>query len=124
MEHVIRHSILIVEDEPLLRIDIVDMMEDEGFNTLEAASADTALLLLESDKAITVLCTDIDMPGSMDGLALAQIVRQRWPKVAIVVASGHHHPDETELPDRSRFVPKPYSRSAILDALKAATSII
>ena len=118
MTSVTRHAILVVEDEPLLRINTVDMMEDEGFKTFEAPNAHEALLLLEKFPEITVLCTDIDMPGAMDGLALAQEVRRRWPHVAIVVVSGHQRPAAGDLPDQGRFVPKPYLKSAIIRALR------
>jgi len=119
MTHPNKHCILIVEDEPLLRLDTVDMIEDEGFNTVEASNADSALQMLEKNSDVTVLCTDIDMPGSMDGLALAQIVRKRWPNIAIVVVSGHHRPSSNSLPVDGRFVPKPYVKSAIMGALRA-----
>lgn len=118
----IRNCILIVEDEPLLRIDTVDMVEDEGFEAFEASNADDALLLLEKNPQINVMCTDIDMPGSMDGLALAMLVRQRWPGIAIVVVSGHKKPGEADLPSDGRFVPKPYVKTAIMSALRATIS--
>lgn len=114
-----RNCILIVEDEPLLRIDTVDMMEDEGFTAFEAPNADAALLLLEGNPEINVMCTDIDMPGSMDGLALAVLVREKWPEIAIVVVSGHRRPSADDLPIDGRFVPKPYVKAAIMNALKA-----
>lgn len=114
----IGNSILIVEDEPFLRIDTVDMVEDEGFEAFEAKDADAALLILETYPQINVMCTDIDMPGTMDGLALAGIVRQRWPKIAIVVVSGHRRPIQSDLPEDGRFVPKPYVKAAIMAALR------
>lgn len=110
------NSILIVEDEPFLRIDTVDMVEDEGFEAFEAPDADAALLILETYPQINVMCTDIDMPGSMDGLALAQVVRTRWPKIAIVVVSGHRRPVQSDLPEDGRFVPKPYVKAEIMTA--------
>jgi two-component system, response regulator PdtaR len=110
--------ILVVEDEPLLRIDTIDMVEDEGFNTLEASNSQAALVILEQHPEISVLCTDIDMPGEMDGLALAQEVRRRWPEIAIVVVSGYRRPAEGEMPDPGRFVPKPYVKAAIIQALR------
>jgi len=113
-----RHSILIVEDEPLLRVDTVDMVEDEEFTAHEAASADAALRFLESNSDITVMCTDIDMPGPMDGLGLAMEVRKRWPNIAIVVVSVHHRPTQDDIPYEGRFVPKPYVKAAIMRALK------
>ena len=74
-----RQVVLIVEDEALVRMIAVDMIEEAGFEILEAANADEAILLLEARRDITVLFTDIEMPGSMDGLRLAQAVRGRWP---------------------------------------------
>lgn len=94
------------------------MVEDEGFKTLEASNSQAALGLLEQHAEISVLCTDINMPGEMDGLALAQEVRRRWPAVAIVVVSGYRRPEEGEMPDPGRFVPKPYVKSALIQALK------
>ncbi|MCD7109398.1 response regulator [Rhizobium sp. DKSPLA3] len=118
-EHVIaRHSILVVEDEPLILFDTIDMIEDEGFEAFEAANAAKALAVLEQHPYIDVLFTDIDMPGEMDGLALAQIVRKRWPDIAIVIVSGHHRPIGPEIPQGGKFLPKPYVREAVLRALK------
>ena len=78
-----RQVVLIVEDEALVRMTAVDMIEEAGFEILEAANADEAILLLEARRDITVLFTDIEMPGSMDGLGLAQAVRGRWPPIKI-----------------------------------------
>jgi len=116
--------ILVVEDEPLLRIDTVDMVEDEGFRTLEASNSRAALAMLEQHPEISVLCTDIDMPGEMDGLVLAQEVRRRWPEIAIVVVSGYRRPADGELPDPGRFVPKPYVKAAIIQALKDMIGVV
>jgi CheY-like chemotaxis protein len=83
-----RQVVLIVEDEALVRMTAVDMIEEAGFEILEAANADEAILLLEARRDITVLFTDIEMPGSMDGLRLAQAVRGRWPPIKIIATSG------------------------------------
>ncbi len=80
---------LIVEDEFLLRIDAVDMIAGAGFEVVEAANADQAIEILESRRDITVVFTDIQMPGSMDGLKLARAIRGRWPPIKIVATSGH-----------------------------------
>jgi CheY-like chemotaxis protein len=80
--------VLIVEDEALVRMTAVDMIEEAGFEILEAANGDEAILLLEAWRDITVLFTDIEMPGSMDGLRLAQAVRARWPPIKIITTSG------------------------------------
>ena len=80
---------LIVEDEFLLRIDAVDMIADAGFEVVEAGNADQAIEILEARRDITVVFTDIQMPGSMDGLKLARAVRGRWPPIKIIATSGH-----------------------------------
>jgi CheY-like chemotaxis protein len=84
-----RQVVLIVEDEALVRMTAVDMIEEAGFEILEAANADEAtILLLEARRDITVVFTDIEVPGSMDGLRLAQAVRGRWPPIKIIATSG------------------------------------
>lgn len=110
--------VLVVEDENLVRMAIAGELEDEGFTVLEAANADAAILLLQAHPSINLLLTDIDMPGSMDGLKLAEAVRNRWPPVKIIVASGHFKISLAELPEGGRFFPKPYSGSAIAAAFR------
>src|ERR1700704_4017307 len=104
-----RPVVLIVEDEFLLRMDAVDMIAAAGFEAVEAANAGHAIDILESRKDITVIFTDIQMPGSMDGLKLVRAVRGRWPPIKIVATSGHLDVAETALPDGGRVLPKPYS---------------
>jgi CheY-like chemotaxis protein len=110
--------ILIVEDETLIRWGAVKMVEDAGFEVLEAANADEAIQILESRSDIRVIFTDIHMPGSMDGLKLAHAVRYRWPPIKIIVTSGHGFPNEQALPEGGRFVPKPYNSIQLQDALR------
>ncbi len=111
-------SVLVVEDEPLIRMDAVDMIEDAGFKVYEAASADAAIALLEQHSDIGIIFTDIDMPGSMDGLKLAAYVRDRWPPVAIVIASGIVEVGKDTMPEGSIFFAKPYATSHITKALQ------
>jgi len=84
-----RPVVLIVEDDFLLRLDAVDMVGAAGFEVVDAANADQAIEILEARPDITVMFTDIQMPGSMDGLKLARAVRGRWPPIKIVATSGH-----------------------------------
>ena len=86
-----------------------DMILAAGFDAVEAANADEAIEILENRTDITVVFTDIQMPGSMDGLKLAQAVRGRWPPINMVTTSGRVDVRETDLPDGGRFLPKPYS---------------
>ncbi|MCP1549943.1 MULTISPECIES: response regulator [Methylorubrum] len=109
--------ILVVEDECFVRMVAVDMLEDAGLPVAEASDADAALRLLEGRaQAFDTLFTDIDMPGSMDGLTLAARVRARWPHIRLIVTSGRVRPHADDLPDAG-FLPKPYCRSDLLGAL-------
>src|ERR1700680_450950 len=117
-----RPVVLIVEDELLLRMDAVDMIAGAGFEVVEAANADQAIDILESRRDITVVFTDIQMPGSMDGLRLARAVRGRWPPIKIVATSGHLHVRETDLPEGGRFLPKPYSPVQVEGVLRELIS--
>jgi len=114
--------LLVVEDELLVRMDLVDLAEEAGFTTLEAGSAAEAMDILEHRNDIQVLFTDIRMPGEMDGLALAHTVRERWPQTTIVICSGNEPPAADELPANVTFMPKPCNGPKIdglLTAIKA-----
>ncbi|MFP5075782.1 response regulator [Rhizobium sp. YIM 134829] len=109
--------VLVVEDEPLLRMMAADLVEEAGCVAIEASNADEAILLLESRGDIRIVFTDIDMPGSMDGLKLAAAIRDRWPPVEIIVTSGVSMKSADALPDRAVFFPKPYDQRMILATL-------
>ncbi|WP_313605226.1 response regulator [Rhizobium sp.] len=102
------YKILVVEDEPLVRMLAVEVVEAAGFEAIEAANADDAIKLLEAITDIRIVFTDIDMPGSMDGLRLAAAVSDRWPPIHIIVVSGAKRPEAGDLPDRGVFFSKPY----------------
>ena len=110
--------VLVVEDEFLLRMDAADMIAAAGFEVVVAANADEAIEILEARRDITVVFTDIQMPGSMDGLKLARAVRGRWPPIKIVATSGHVGVGETDLPEGGRFLPKPYSSTEVTGMLR------
>lgn len=99
--------VLIVEDEMLLRMRAVDMVEDAGYTSVEAVDADEALKILETRSDIALLFTDIQMPGSMDGLSLAHAVHERWPPIKIILVSGQLKLPNIEIPAKSRFFGKP-----------------
>jgi CheY-like chemotaxis protein len=105
--------VLLVEDEGLVRMAAADDLMNAGFDVLEAANADEAIRLLESHSEISILFTDIDMPGSMDGIRLAHAVRERWPPVKLVLVSGHQSPVAGSLPPDSAFFAKPYDIAAV-----------
>lgn len=106
-------AVLVVEDEPLLRLLIVDTFEHAGFLTFEAGSALAAIEVLQRHPEIRAVFTDIDMPGTMDGIQLAHAIRERWPPTILVVSSGHCLPAADALPEKATFLPKPYLEGAL-----------
>ena len=101
-------AVLVVEDEFLTRMDTASSLESEGFIVYEAANAADAIRSLELHREIRLIFTDINMPGSMDGRALAHYVRGRWPPVKIIVTSGYTKLQEGDLPAGALFIEKPY----------------
>jgi CheY-like chemotaxis protein len=109
--------ILVVEDEPIIRMGAVDFVIAAGFEALEASSADEAIRILEGRSDIHLVFTDIGLAGTMDGVKLANYVRDRWPPIHLVVVSGNLAADQNLLPVGTKFFPKPYRNSAIVEAL-------
>lgn len=116
-----RPVVLIVEDELLLRMDAAEVIKSGGFEVVEAANADDAIEILEARPDITVVFTDIQMPGTMDGLKLARAVRGRWPPIKIVATSGLVDVGEKDLPEGGRFLPKPYHARQLAAVLRELT---
>lgn len=112
-------TVLLVEDEMLVRMLGVDMLEEAGFIVVEADSADEAMTVLNGGGEIQLLFSDVDMPGSMDGLELARLVHQRWPNVRILLTSGHHRLSEAGLPDGGRFLRKPWTEAGMIEKVRA-----
>ena len=98
------------------------MIEEAGFEAVQAANADEAIAILRVRSDIRVVFTDIQMPGSMDGLKLARFVRDRWPPIKIVATSGRVAVDDGDLPDGGVFLPKPYRSAQVLATLRALTT--
>jgi two-component sensor histidine kinase/CheY-like chemotaxis protein len=111
-------NVLVVEDEMMLRMRAVDIVEDAGFRSVEAVNADEAIAILESRSDISLLFTDIQMPGSMDGLKLAHAVHNRWPSIKIILVSGQVHPTDAERPADSRFFGKPLGVDQVIAELR------
>ena len=110
--------ILVVEDEVLVRIMAVSVAENAGFKALWAATADEAIKILESRSDIGLVFTDVNMPGSMNGLKLTQAVRGRWPPVELLVTSAPGNIAVKDLPERGRFLPKPYDAGTLSEAFQ------
>ena len=109
--------VLVVEDETFIRMDAVEMLGAAGFHVVEAANADEAIKELEQNSGIQIIFTDIDMPGSMNGLKLAAAVRDRWPPVKIIATSGHFEIHPGDLPSGARFISKPYQPAQVANAI-------
>ena len=109
------HAVLIVEDDQLLRLLTVQILEQAGFEAVQAENADEAVAILETRSDIAVLLTDIDMPGSMDGVKLAHAVRNRWPPIKIIVVSSRV--TDRDLPTDSRFYVKPYHAEKVMSEI-------
>lgn len=109
--------ILVVEDSPIIRMGAVDLIMAAGFEAVEASDADEAIKILESRPDIHLVFTDVNMPGSMDGIKLAHYIADRWPPVRLIVASGQTVLEEGQLPHGARFFRKPYDDSSIVEAI-------
>ncbi len=106
--------VLVVEDELMLRMRAVDIVQDAGFESVEAINADEAIGILESRADISVLFTDIQMPGSMDGLKLAHLTHARWPHIKIILVSGQIAVTDENKPEDAKFFPKPLEISQMV----------
>jgi CheY-like chemotaxis protein len=117
-----RLVILVIEDEPMTRIVVSDFIAAAGFEALQAANADKAIAILESRNDIRAVFTDINMPGSMDGLKLARAVRDRWPPIHIIITSAIPRMAEGDMPDGCLFFQKPYNPRHIVGVLRSLTA--
>jgi two-component system, response regulator PdtaR len=120
-EHM-RPLVLVVEDDDLLRLASSLELSENGFRTIEARTADEAIAILRRCAHIDALFTDISMPGSMNGLALAELFRQQKPDTYVLITSGDSLPDEQPIPEHSDFVRKPYALSRIAQMIRAQIS--
>jgi two-component sensor histidine kinase/ActR/RegA family two-component response regulator len=111
-------TVLVVEDEMVLRMRAVDIVEDAGFNSIEAVNADEALGILESRSDISLLFTDIQMPGTLDGLKLAHAVHKRWPAIKIILVSGQVDLSSADKPADSRFFGKPLETEQMISEIQ------
>ena len=112
-------AILVVEDEPILNLDISDALRAKGYEVIAVTNADDAIKALEFRHDIQTIFTDINMPGSMDGLKLAAAVRDRWPPVNIIVTTGMKAPHCDKLPTNSIFIAKPYRNDEVIKAIRS-----
>lgn len=114
--------VLVVDDEALLRLEATQALHHVGCKTYDAAETEEALELLRRHPDISVLFTDIDMPGKRDGLALASEVHRQRPDVRLIITSGRQQPAPADIPDDGRFIPKPYDMDSIAEIVRALPS--
>lgn len=117
-EHEHPAVVLVVEDEPLLRLAAVDIVEMAGFSAIAAADATEAIAILEARTDIRVVFTDVDMPRGVDGMRLAAIIRDRWPPIKVIIVSGHIEDPGDSIPAETMFFSKPYREEQIVDTLR------
>jgi CheY-like chemotaxis protein len=115
-------TVLVVEDEELIRMLGAELFSEAGFQVVEAANAEEALELLVALSAVHLLFTDVNMPGPIDGLALAHRVGEEWPHIGIIIVSGQGIPDPGALPSGSRFHTKPYDAALVLQHARELTA--
>ena len=111
--------VLVVEDEPLIRLVLVEAFEEAGFEVLDAFDGDQAVGILEKNaNRIRAIFSDVNLPGSMNGVLLARHTRMHWPWIGVVLASGRPKPEESAMPDNTRFFQKPYEVGAVVRHLR------
>ena len=113
--------VLIVDDEVQVRVLGAAILEDAGYGVIEASGSDQAIVALESGVRIDLLFTDIQMPGAVDGLALAHIVKTRWPAIKQLITSGQGSPPRSQMPEGGRFLAKPYDAATVLKQVEELT---
>nr|WP_257018324.1 response regulator [Sphingopyxis sp. JAI108] len=112
---------MVVEDDAILRMSAAGMLEDAGYRVFEASCASEALEILRADCGFLAILTDIEMPGSIDGIALAHRIYADWPDIGVIITSGRFQPGSDELPEGAIFIGKPYSRTDILGCVHMLT---
>lgn len=110
--------VLVVEDEMLVRMNTVEMVEEAGYAALEAANADEALAILDRRSDIQIVFTDINMPGSMNGIELAGAIAENWPGIRVGLTSGRFILRDEDLPENDRFILKPFDTGQIANVLR------
>lgn len=113
----VKPVVLIVEDEPIVRMFASDMIEQAGYEVVEAPDSAAAIAALEQRSDVRVVFTDVDMPGGVDGIELAARIRSRWPSIRIIIASGRPWPEDVARPADVVFFSKPYRQDRVLDAV-------
>lgn len=113
-------TVLLVEDEPLIRLFVAELLEEAGFKVVEAANATEALVILDAGLCVNVLLTDVDMPAGPNGFELARKVHESWPNTEILIMSGRQWPAQGDLPPGAAFLAKPCPNETIVSYVHSA----
>jgi CheY-like chemotaxis protein len=113
-----RLLVLVVEDQPLVRIFIADFLEEAGFKVFEAVDANEAITVLSARPDVQAAITDIELPGGMSGLELAKVVQERWPGTGILVTSGRERPGPEDLSETVAFLAKPFLPETVISVIR------
>lgn len=113
-----RWPVLVVEDEPILRLDAISMVERAGFEAVEALSSADAIRLLEERLDIRLVYMDLDMPRSRKGIEIAAAIRKRWPPIEIILTAAYFTRESIDLPERAEFYPKPIDYEKVTEAMR------
>ncbi len=114
-----KRVVLVIEDEPVLRIEISDLLEDDGFEVVEATSVENAIHILETRPDIRIVYMDLDMPKGVDGVKIAAAIRDRWPPIEIVLTASRVDGSRIRLPVRARFFAKPINPARVMETVRA-----
>lgn len=112
-----RPTVLVVDDEPMIRMFVADILTDAGYAVIEAGSTDAAIDIIEDEANLKAVVTDINMPGGADGIELARRIARSHPDVRVLVVSGRMRPATYTLPEGSGFLGKPFSDQQLLDSM-------
>ncbi len=115
---------LVVEDNHLILMSALDLVSTAGYEGIGAANADEAIAILEARSDVKLVFTDIEMPGSIDGAKLAHYIRNRWPPIHLIVASGKEIKKESPLPTGASFFAKPYDNNRIVEEMARMLALI
>lgn len=113
-----KRVVLVIEDEPVLRIEISDMLQEEGLEVVEATNVENAIHILETRPDIRIVYMDLDMPNGVDGVKIAAAIRDRWPPIEIVLTASRIDSARLQLPVRAKFFPKPFNRARVIEAVR------
>jgi len=113
-----RWPVLVVEDEPILRLDAISMVEKAGFEAVEALSSADAIQILEERLDIRLVYMDLDMPRSRSGIEIAAAIRKRWPPIEIILTAAYFTRESVELPERAEFYSKPINHDEVIGAMR------